>query len=127
MSGPLHTFTLKAGADLSGKQYIIGRISAAGEVNQASLATDSDMVGVQQNKPDTATGAAVTVGDLGISWIIAGAAVTAGAVMTTDSSGRAITVASGQIAIGRAIDTAGAAGDQIRAQLFPPVRWAGAA
>lgn len=124
--GRLETLTgVEAAADLSGKQYHIMRYSAANNVNQGSLATDSALCGVLQNKPQS--GDHATIGYLGISKIVAGAAITAGDIITTNSSGRAATVASGEIAVGRALVAAGANGDIITSVLFPPVRWAGAA
>lgn len=116
---------VEAAADLSGKQYHFVRYSAANKVDQASLATDSALVGVLQNKPKA--GEFATVAYAGLSKVVAGAAITAGDIITTNSSGRAATVASGQMAAGRALEAAGADGDIITALLFPPVRWSGAA
>jgi len=115
---------LVAAADLSGKQYHVMRLSAAETTNQASLATDSAIAGVLQNKPES--GEAATVAYAGFSKVVAGAAVSANALITSNSSGRAVAVASGGMAIGRAMIAAGADGDVIEALLFPPVRWAGA-
>jgi len=122
--GRVETVTLKAAADLSGKQYHAVRMSAANACNQASLSTDSAIVGVLQNKPQSTE--AATVGYMGISKITVGGVVTAGDVLTSNSSGRAATVASGQIAIGRALETSTQNGDVITAILQSPVRWAGA-
>lgn len=123
--GQIETLTRQAAADLSAKQYHFVRGSAAGKCNQSSLDTDSAMLGVLQNKPKSDEFA--TVGFLGKSKVVAGAAVTADDIITTNSSGRAVTVTSGDMAGGRALETAGADGDIITALLFPPVRWAGAA
>lgn len=120
---------LEAAADLSAKQYHLVRLSAANKVNQASQAVNSGLLGVLQNKPKS--GEFATVADDGLSKVVAGAAITAGDLLTTNSSGRAIVVtslASGQeMVFGRALDTAGTDGDVITARLFPPIRWTGAA
>lgn len=115
---------LSAVADLSAKQYHIVRLSGLNQVNQASLGTDSAIAGVLQTKPTS--GQAAVVAYAGETKLVAGGTITANDILTSDSSGRAVTVASGQIAVARA-RTAGAAGDEMSAWLFPPVRWAGAA
>lgn len=124
--GDLETIAgLAAAADLSGKQYHLVRLSAAWTVNQASEAANSALLGVLQNKPKS--GEAATVADGGTSKVVAGAAITAGAVLSTNGSGRAIAVVSGAVAFGQALTAAGADGDVISARLMKPVRWAGAA
>lgn len=123
--GPQHTYTLEANADLSTKQYHFMRYVATEKCDQASLDTSSELLGVLQNKP-RASGQAATIADVGDSIVVAGASITAGTIITTNSSGRAVAVGSGDMAAGRALTAAGADGDQIRARLFAPVRWAGA-
>jgi len=117
-------FSANAAADLSGKQYHIMILSGENAVNQASLATVSTICGVLTNKPASGQTAAIQFG--GPGRVTAGAAITAPAFITTDSSGRAVAVASGGMAIGRALQTSAATGDVIDVILMPPVRWAGA-
>jgi len=123
----LQTLTLEAAGDLSLHQFTAMRISAANKCNVASLATNSAIVGVLQNKPKS--GEYATVACFGKSKMLAGAAFSAGAVLTVNSSGRAIGVTSGnlEIVVGQALDTAGADGDVITVLLRPTARWAGAA
>jgi hypothetical protein len=116
--------TLAAAADLSAKQYHFVRYSAANAINQASDAQGSGLCGVLQNKP--VSGAFGTVGMLGISKVVVGGVVTAGDIITTNGSGRAATVRSGDMAAGRALTTSGADGDVISAVIWPPVKWFGA-
>lgn len=120
---------VQAAADLSTFQYHLVRYSAANAVNLAVLAVTSNLLGVLQNKPKSGEFATVAYG--GISKVVAGAAITAGDLLTTSTSGRAIVVtslASGQeMVFGRALTAAGADGDVIPALIFPPVRWTGAA
>jgi hypothetical protein len=79
---------------------------------------------VLQNKPKS--GEPATVFDGGISKVVAGGAITAGDIITTNGSGRAAVVTSGQMAGGRALTAAGADGEFIDAKLFPPIKWFGA-
>ena len=123
-SGALCTLAFSAAADLSGKRYHFMRQSAEGSCNMGSLATNSALIGVLQNKPESGENA--TIAYSGKSKVTAGAAVTAGAMVTTNGSGRAVAVASGGMAGGRALQAAGADGEIISVLLFPPIRWAGA-
>lgn len=117
--------TLKAAADLRTFQYRVMRVSAAETCNVSSDATDSAACGILQNKPNTNQGA--TIMRQGITKVEAGAAITAGDHCTYDGSGKAITIASGDMSIGQALQTAGADADIIEIMAYPPVRWAGAA
>lgn len=65
-----------------------------------------------------AIGEAVPVVALGTAIGEAGAAITAGALLEYDASGRVITRTSGAI-VGRALTAAGAAGDQVEVFLIP--------
>lgn len=118
-SGPLiQTLTAKAAADLSAKQYHFMRWSAADTVNQASHAAAQDFAGVLLTKPAAADRhAAIAV--LGKVKIVAGGAVTVNDFITTNGSGRATAAASGDMIMGRALQTAGADGEVISMQLMP--------
>lgn len=119
------TFSLEANADLTAKQYHLMRYVATEKVDQASEAVQSKNIGVLLNKPKSGEGA--TIADGGIVPLVAGAAITAGDVLATNGSGRAAAVASGQIAMARALTAAGADGETITARMFRPFRWSGAA
>jgi hypothetical protein len=123
--GRQETITLEANADLSNKQYHFLRYVATEKCDQASDAANSNLVGVLENKPQS--GEFATVAVFGLTKLVAGGAVTAGAILTTNGSGRAAAVASGQVGVARAISAAGADGEVLTALLFPAVRWAGAA
>lgn len=123
--GPQEAETLQANADLSACQYHIVRRIAANLTNIASDATQSGVFGVLQNKPTS--GQAGTVAYQGRSKVVAGGALTDNVIFTSNSSGRAAVVASGQMALGRIMETAGADGDIVTCQLMEPVRWTGAA
>lgn len=73
-----------------GHQYTFVKITGVGTVGLATTKASDLAIGVMQNKPQ-ATGAAATVAIRGFSKVMAGAAITAGAAVTCDSTGRAIT------------------------------------
>jgi hypothetical protein len=60
-------------------------------------------VGVCQNKPQV-VGEAATVAIRGVSAVLSGAAIAAGAVVTSDSTGRAVTDGAGTFTLGVAIE-----------------------
>lgn len=66
---------------------------------------------------NTDSGDVISVGCAPIEAVEAGAAISAGAALETDSSGRVVTKSAG-VTVGRAIDAASAAGDIIRMRLF---------
>jgi len=113
-----------AGSSMATQQYHIVWQNAARTCQIASLATNSAILGVLQNKP--AAGEGATVRNNGTSKVVAGGAITQAVHITTNGSGRATAVASGGMAIGRATEAAGGDGDIIEVLLYPPIRWAGA-
>jgi hypothetical protein len=74
-----------------GALYTLARITGANQVGLTKSAGDV-VVGVIQNKPQT-VGEATTVAIRGISKVVAGDVVTAGAEVTSDNAGRVIPVA----------------------------------
>lgn len=120
-------FSLKAAADLSAAQYHIMRITnGVDQVNIASAAAHSSMIGVLLNRP-AAAGRAAAIGYASEGKVVAGAAITsAGVFFTSNGSGRAIAAASGDMVAGRVIETATANGDVIRCLMIIPFRYSGA-
>ena len=105
-------------------KYVFVAAIAADGAFSARLATNtnsSTLLGVLQNAPAVGEGMSIAYG--GVSKVVAGAAITADAIITTNGSGRAVTVTSGDMAAGRALEAADADGDVITALLFHPVRW----
>lgn len=126
--GSRDSIEMKAAADLRTVQYHIMRLTAAEEVNIASNAAAafaSGAIGVLQNKPNTNEHATVAV--YGVSKVVTGAAVTAGNMLTTNGSGRAINAVTGsqQLVIGRALTATSADGEVARVLLFPVQRLVG--
>ena len=87
----VYSQSYSAGADLSAKQYLFMRSSAAGAVNTCGL--DGKTVGVLQNKPTS--GLAATVRELGRSKLVVdgnAAAIAAGDYLGSDAAGKGIKV-----------------------------------
>lgn len=97
----------------TGKQYRFVKVTGVKQVGLVTVNSDV-AVGVVQSKPQV-TGAAATVAIRGVSFVVAGAAVTAGALVTADSTGRAIALPStgSPVTFGIALTTASAAGELI--------------
>ena len=107
--------TLEAGGDLSAGQYRFVELAADAQVDIVASA-GGDAVGVLQNDP-SAAGRAATVAVMGVSKVVAGATVAAGARLQSDANGAAIAALTGDIVLGRAL-TGGAAGDVIEVLLI---------
>jgi hypothetical protein len=112
----LDCITLEAGADLSAKQYYF--VTQAADDGQVDPTGDGALAnGVLQNKPDAA-GKAATIATRGVSKVVAAAAITRGDTVSSDASGKANTVASGDYPLGKALEAATADGDVISVQLM---------
>jgi hypothetical protein len=110
-------FTAKAAGDLSSAQYLFQKLSAAKTVTTCAGTTDKS-VGVLQNDPGAA-GLPAVVAFAGTSKVVAGAAISVGALVAPMASGKAQTSASTQYARGIALEAAGADGDIIEILLIP--------
>lgn len=119
MSNPLMFKAFTAGAAINPARIV--RFSAADTVIQAAAATES-MFGVNSDL-SVANGERCEVVTDGIAFVEAGAAVTIGALITADASGRGVAAAPAagvnNRVIGVALDAASAAGDFIRVLLSP--------
>ena len=111
-SSPQFVYTLVAGADLSTHRYKFLKVTADYTVNIATANGDA-IVGVQDDIPFAAAGAQVAVRFAGTAVVMAGAAIAAGAKVTADASGRAVTVGATQDYHGIALEAATAVGDLI--------------
>jgi phage-related tail fiber protein len=108
-SSPGVVVSLTAAADLSAKQGLMMKISAAGAVNTAGDAEDAH--GVLLNKPTSGQAASVQIS--GVAKVIAGTAITAPDNVGVDSSGRVVAPSASDKLVGVAITDAGAAGDWV--------------
>ena len=115
------SFPLPAGEDFrpatNKGQFRFVDVSNTGKAVMPSAA-NKQVIGVRQNRPNA--NEATTVVHNGISFVEAGGAITAGDLVATDGTGRAV-AASGAttIVLGRALESASAAGIQIAVLLIP--------
>lgn len=103
-------------ADLSAEaagQYRAVKRTATGFV--LCVATDAAFLGVLQDDP--AAGEPGTIKTRDVSKAAAGAAIAAGAAVTTDANGRFITAAATNVVVGRALEAAAAANDLFSLQI----------
>lgn len=112
---PGFAFTREASGDLSASQHHCVELDANGRVTISNAAGES-VLGILQNDP-AALGREAAIMSTGISKVVAGAVVAAGALVQTNASGRVITVASGDYVVGRALEAAGADGEVIPVHL----------
>jgi hypothetical protein len=111
----LQSISCIVNADMTSKQYYIVK----GSTTSVALCTAGvQPLGVLQDTP-AASGRPGKVGISGVSKVVAGAAITAGAYVSSDSSGKAVTAASADFALGIARTAAGADGDVISVLLMP--------
>lgn len=85
----------------------------------AQAGADANTLGVARSA--AVSGDVIGVDVLGTAIVEAGAAVSAGATLKSDSSGRAITWVTSGAKVGLALSAAGAAGDLIEVLLIPNV------
>lgn len=110
------TYTYEAGSAID--QYIMVANSTTVNRRAGICAAGALPTGVTLNK-STAQGQALTVANNGIVKIMAGAAILNGAFIASDAAGKAVTAATGNYAIGRAV-TAGGTGEIIEVQWLGP-------
>ena len=103
----LTCISAEAGSDLSAKQYRFVDMASDAAVDAVSAA-GGDAIGVLQNAP--LAGEAASVAVMGVAKVVAGGTITAGDRVQSDANGEALTAASGDIVLGRALK-GGAAGD----------------
>lgn len=102
----LTEISLPANTDLSTKQYFFVKIVNSSGTGQVAVCGDGEAgIGVLQNKPSS-QGKAARVAISGIAKVEAGGSVTAGQPVASDASGNAVTAATGDIVLGRAVNSA---------------------
>lgn len=105
----LTSISLVAAADFTAKQFRVVKIDSAGKA-ALSGASDTNSIGVLQDKVPAGTAATVAVA--GITKAVAGATITAGAALTADANAAVIAATTGKQIIGHAL-SGGSAGDLI--------------
>lgn len=96
---PGRCLSFPAGADLSAKKYQWVKLSS-GAVVHATAGTDTGVVGILQNDPES--GQMATVMTDGVSKMVCDGSVTEGANVTPDATGGSV-AAAGDIVQGRAL------------------------
>lgn len=120
MSNILLSKSFQAAAAITA--YTLVKHAAADDQVQAAAAGTDLVIGATQDVAP-AIGERVDVAVVGITYVTAGAAITRGARLMSDASGRVITAAaaagSNVNTVGSALESASAAGDVIRVLLGP--------
>lgn len=102
----LTCISLAAGSDMSSNQYKFVKLASDGQFDLAGDGADVD--GVLQDKP-SAAGYSGQVAIAGVSKVVIGSGgVTVGDDVASSSAGTAITAATGDTIVGRALETAAA-------------------
>ncbi len=111
------TKSFLAGADLTEPN---GVFVAAGEDGVTLPTAGGDVVGlaIVSNQDSVAKGKRLDVQIKDIGLAVAGGAFSAGSLLATDASGRAVAATSGKFIVGRAIGPATAIGDLVQVQLL---------
>ncbi len=112
---PDFTYTLPASADLSASQYLFV-VATSGQAAVAGAGVVA--AGVLQNDPGAA-GQPATIMATGVSKVVAGAAVTAGARVMSNASGKAVAATGTNFVTGMALTAAGAADEVISVYVNP--------
>ncbi|MCP4393433.1 MAG: DUF2190 family protein [Alphaproteobacteria bacterium] len=111
-SESLRCISLPVAADYSAKQYHVMNVNSSGQAVLVA-AKGAAATLVLQDKPDTA-GYVGSLGFDGVTKVVAGAVVAAGAEVISDATARVIaTDAAEQYVLGTALEAATAAGDII--------------
>jgi hypothetical protein len=106
----------RAAGDLRLLQFRAVILNGSGLMAQNTVA-GGRITGVLQNKPDTNQSCTVMVS--GVSKMVAGAAISQGALVMSDSVGRAVAATSTNFVIGRAETAAAGSGEVISVSLDP--------
>lgn len=116
---PATVLTYTAAASITPKR-IVHFGTAAGHV-QMSLVATAAHIGVSASEVLAPTGSEVPIAVDGVVEVEAGAAITQGAVLTSDTAGRAVTAVATNAAWGVALESAAVVGNIIKARIGPRV------
>jgi hypothetical protein len=106
-----NSYTRPVAADYSASQYRFMLVNSSGQWERAGDGAYAE--GVLQDDPDTAGkgGSCALTGS--VTKAEAGGTVTAGGLVSSDSAGRVVDVASGDYVLGRAVTAATTAGERV--------------
>lgn len=110
----------KAGGVILARRFV--KLSAEETVIQCTAATDvaEGVATIPVTSAEQATGKRTTVRLAGVAEVEAGGAIAIGALVASDSSGRAVAAATGNRIQGQAEGVASGAGDYIAVRLMTP-------
>lgn len=108
----------EAGQDLSGSQFRFGTVAADGQVDPTGAGAFASGVIQDDNADEAGKAVALMLLGGGVSKVEAGAAITAGAEITSDASGRAVAATTGDRILGAAWESAGGAGEIFTCSLY---------
>jgi hypothetical protein len=110
--------SLPAAADLSTHQFKFVVVDANGRAALV-VASGGQADGVLQDKPNALGkhGDVMLIGAGGVSKVVAGAVVAAGALVMSDTTGRAITATATNWVLGRALSASGAANEILSVEI----------
>jgi hypothetical protein len=108
--------TLQAADNLTAYRYRVMRISGENLCNVASNVAANTAFGILDNDPTSGQAARVAVA--GVTKVYSGGTVTAGLLLTHNSSAQVLNATSGQLVVGRALQT-GVAGDLVSVFIQP--------
>jgi len=106
---PEFALSIVTAASFASAQYRFAKLDASGKVIVGTAGASS--IGVVQNKP--ILGEVAEIVTAGVSKIVAGGAISAGASVTSDSTGRAVTVGGSDSISGYALTASQGAGELI--------------
>jgi hypothetical protein len=115
MAGPGYLFNRPFIPSAAITQYRVVKITAADTVTTAAAGTDKP-IGVcteEITTADVTNGRVAAIAQMGTARCIAGAAITAGATVASDASGRVVAAVATNFPVGIALQAAAAAGDHI--------------
>ncbi len=106
--------SLKAGEDLSAKQFYIVKLSST--TDNMALCGDSDIpLGILQDDPESGQTGSVRIH--GLSKCVAGAAILSGYEIAVDSQGRGVVATTGDYVVGLAMTAVSNAGERFTIKL----------
>jgi len=109
--------SLPVAADYSSSQFRFVYVNSSGQWQQAGDGAFAE--GVLQDDPDTAGKAGNCALSGSVTKVEAGGTVTAGGLVSSDSVGRVVDIASGDYVLGRALSAASSAGDRVTIIFMP--------
>lgn len=109
--------SVPASADLTSYQFRFMRMDSNGQLALPPIA-GGPVIGVLQDTPNAQGRVGQICGPGSVTKVVAGASITKGYYIATDTNGKAVQAVSGNIILGQAEDS-GSSGDRIRLRFMP--------